>query len=215
VKAEHLARLSPIDDVRATAEYRRDAALTLVGRALEACAQKGCGGMRSEAKTEAAAEISFNLNGEFRAIRSDSRSRLSQVLARRVSSRRDKSRLRCRRLRSVHRSCQRAGRVFLPTAVGQLNGAKIETIEGLRASSPTFDRLQESFLQHGAAQCGICTPGMLVSSVALLDGNPCPDETQVMDAPRRSSLPLHGYRKIVRAFWKQTTVASGDNTFRE
>jgi CO/xanthine dehydrogenase FAD-binding subunit len=40
VKADHLTRLSPIDDVRATAEYRRDAALTLVGRALEACAQK-------------------------------------------------------------------------------------------------------------------------------------------------------------------------------
>ena len=40
LKASHLAKLSPIDDVRATAEYRRDAALTLVGRALEACAQK-------------------------------------------------------------------------------------------------------------------------------------------------------------------------------
>jgi CO/xanthine dehydrogenase FAD-binding subunit len=40
VETEHLARLSPIDDVRGTAEYRRDAALTLVGRALEACAQK-------------------------------------------------------------------------------------------------------------------------------------------------------------------------------
>ena len=40
LKAGHLAKLSPIDDVRATAEYRRDAALTLVGRALEACAQK-------------------------------------------------------------------------------------------------------------------------------------------------------------------------------
>ena len=40
VKAEHLARIAPIDDVRATAEYRRDAALTLVGRALESCAQK-------------------------------------------------------------------------------------------------------------------------------------------------------------------------------
>jgi CO/xanthine dehydrogenase FAD-binding subunit len=40
VKPGHLARLSPIDDVRASAEYRRDAALTLVGRALDACAQK-------------------------------------------------------------------------------------------------------------------------------------------------------------------------------
>ena len=43
LKAEHLARLSPIDDVRATAEYRRDAALTLVRRALEACVQKAVG----------------------------------------------------------------------------------------------------------------------------------------------------------------------------
>jgi len=101
------------------------------------------------------------------------------------------------------------------TAVGQLNGAKIETIEGLRASSPTFDRLQESFLQHGAAQCGICTPGMLVSSVALLDGNPCPDETQVMDALGGVLCRCTGYRKIVRAVLEANQPSPAATTHSE
>ncbi|HJY90021.1 MAG TPA: 2Fe-2S iron-sulfur cluster-binding protein, partial [Candidatus Acidoferrum sp.] len=59
-------------------------------------------------------------------------------------------------------------------AVGQLEGADVTTIEGLSQSSAAFDRLQKSFLQHGAAQCGICTPGMLVSAVALIEKNPRP-----------------------------------------
>ena len=67
-------------------------------------------------------------------------------------------------------------------AVGQLEGAEIITIEGLAPSSAAFDRLQKSFLRHGAAQCGICTPGMLVSAVALIEKNPRPSETQVQDA---------------------------------
>jgi CO/xanthine dehydrogenase Mo-binding subunit/aerobic-type carbon monoxide dehydrogenase small subunit (CoxS/CutS family) len=155
--------------------------------------------MRSEAKTEAAAEISFHLNGEFRAVRSDSRSRLSQVL-------REEFHLVGTKVGCDAGDCGACtvlvnGQAVCSclTAVGQLNGAKIETIEGLRASSPTFDRLQKSFLQHGAAQCGICTPGMLVSSVALLDGNPRPDETQVMDALGGVLCRCTGYRKIVRA----------------
>jgi aldehyde oxidoreductase len=138
--------------------------------------------MKSEAKTEAAAEISFNLNGEFRAVRSDSRSRLSQVL-------REEFHLVGTKVGCDAGDCGACtvlvnGQAVCSclTAVGQLHGATIETIEGLRASSPTFDCLQKSFLRHGAAQCGVCTPGMLVSSVALLDGNPRPDETQVMDA---------------------------------
>ena len=67
-------------------------------------------------------------------------------------------------------------------AVGQLPGAEVLTIEGLRESRVTFERLQNSFLLHGAAQCGICTPGMLVSAVALLEQNQAPTESEVMDA---------------------------------
>jgi xanthine dehydrogenase iron-sulfur cluster and FAD-binding subunit A len=84
-------------------------------------------------------------------------------------------------------------------AVGQLEGAEIITIEGLAQSSAAFDRLQKSFLRHGAAQCGICTPGMLVSAVALVEKNPRPSETQVQDALGGVLCRCTGYRKIITA----------------
>src|SRR3954470_4010479 len=49
---------------------------------------------------------------------------------------------------------------------GQIEGRKVTTVEGLASRPPIFDRLQNSFLRHGAAQCGACTPGMLVSATA-------------------------------------------------
>src|SRR3954447_8890366 len=52
------------------------------------------------------------------------------------------------------------------TAAGQVDGRKVETIEGLSETSVIMQRLQRSFLRHGAAQCGICTPGMLVTATA-------------------------------------------------
>ena len=155
--------------------------------------------MKSETTSEAAAQISLSINGESCQVRSDPRSRLSQVL-------REEFRLVGTKVGCDAGDCG-ACTVLVNgqpvcsclTAVGQLNGAKIETIEGLRVTSSTFDRLQKSFLQHGAAQCGICTPGMLVSSVALLEDNSRPDETQVMDALGGVLCRCTGYRKIVRA----------------
>src|SRR3954449_9805271 len=52
---------------------------------------------------------------------------------------------------------------------GQLEGRKVTTVEGLAVRAPIHDQLQKSFLRHGAAQCGACTPGMLVSATALLE----------------------------------------------
>jgi aldehyde oxidoreductase len=85
------------------------------------------------------------------------------------------------------------------TAIGQLQDAEIQTIEGLCENSPEFDLLQKSFLHHGAAQCGICTPGMLVTAVSLLAENPTPTETQVQDALGGVLCRCTGYRKIIRA----------------
>jgi len=155
--------------------------------------------MRSETTSEAAALIALSINGETRQVRSDPRSRLSHVL-------REEFRLVGTKVGCDAGDCG-ACTVLVNgqpvcsclVAVGQLDGAKIETIEGLRESSPTFDRLQKSFLRHGAAQCGICTPGMLVSSVGLLKSNPCPDESQVMDALGGVLCRCTGYRKIVSA----------------
>ena len=88
-------------------------------------------------------------------------------------------------------------------AVGQLNGAEvtkeITTVEGLGAYSANFEKLSAAFLQHGAAQCGICTPGMLVSATALLESNSAPDETQVLDALGGVLCRCTGYRKIISA----------------
>src|SRR5881227_3499614 len=67
-------------------------------------------------------------------------------------------------------------------AAGQADGCDITTIEGLAGRGPFLERLQTSFLNHGAAQCGACTPGMLISAAALLERNQLPDEQEVMDA---------------------------------
>src|SRR3984893_3316966 len=155
--------------------------------------------MNCDPKTDTSVQISFNLNGEIREVRSDPRTRLSQVL-------REEFRLVGTKVGCDAGDCG-ACTVLVNgqpvcsclTAVGQLGGAKIETIEGLRRTSPTFDRVQKSFLRHGAAQCGICTPGMLICSVSLLEENPSPGETHVMDALGGVLCRCTGYRKIVRA----------------
>src|SRR5580700_4221713 len=67
-------------------------------------------------------------------------------------------------------------------AVGQVEGREVVTVEGLSRYSLHSERLNAAFLRHGAAQCGICTPGMLVAATALLESNPSPTETEVMDA---------------------------------
>jgi aldehyde oxidoreductase len=84
-------------------------------------------------------------------------------------------------------------------ALGQVSGRAITTIEGLAAGHPVAGKLQESFLRHGAAQCGICTPGMLVAATALLERKADPDESEVQDALGGVLCRCTGYRKIVAA----------------
>ncbi len=84
-------------------------------------------------------------------------------------------------------------------AAGQVEGHEVTTVEGLATRAPIYDQLQKSFLRHGAAQCGACTPGMLVSATVLLERNSTPDENAVMDAIGGVLCRCTGYRKIISA----------------
>jgi aldehyde oxidoreductase len=93
-------------------------------------------------------------------------------------------------------------------AAGQIEGHEVTTVEGLATRAPLFDQLQKSFLRHGAAQCGACTPGMLVSATALLERNPSPGEDEVMDAIGGVLCRCTGYRKIITAVQEARAAAS-------
>jgi aldehyde oxidoreductase len=82
-------------------------------------------------------------------------------------------------------------------AMGQVAGRKIETVEGLAHGG--LDDLQKSFLVHGAAQCGICTPGMLMAARELLATKPRPNRAEVEDALGGVLCRCTGYGKIVDA----------------
>ncbi len=82
-------------------------------------------------------------------------------------------------------------------AMGQVSGRTVETVEGL--ATGTLANLQKSFLVHGAAQCGICTPGMLMAAQDLLARTPCPTRPEVEDALGGVLCRCTGYRKIITA----------------
>src|SRR5437870_80657 len=84
-------------------------------------------------------------------------------------------------------------------SAGQVEGCEVTTVEGLAQRGPLYDKLQKSFLVHGAAQCGACTPGMLVAATALLEKTPAPSESEVMDAIGGVLCRCTGYRKISTA----------------
>ena len=84
-------------------------------------------------------------------------------------------------------------------AVGQCEGRAVTTVEGLAGADGTLSPLQRAFVAHGAAQCGICTPGMLLSAESLLRANPHPSETEVRDALAGVLCRCTGYTKIVEA----------------
>jgi len=80
----------------------------------------------------------------------------------------------------------------------EADGRKVATIEGI-AQGDKLHPLQQKFLEHAALQCGICTPGFLVASKALLEKNPNPTETEIRYWLAGNLCRCTGYDKIVRA----------------
>lgn len=87
----------------------------------------------------------------------------------------------------------------------QADGTKVTTVEGL-ADGAKLSPLQRSFLDHGAYQCGFCTPGMLMSATALLNENPNPTKEEIKESIHGNICRCTGYNSIIRAV---SAVAEG------
>jgi carbon-monoxide dehydrogenase small subunit len=79
--------------------------------------------------------------------------------------------------------------------VAQVNGADITTIEGV-ADGDKLHAVQQSFIDHGGAQCGICTPGMILAALDLLQRNPAPTEADIRNGLAGNLCRCTGYMKI-------------------
>jgi len=77
----------------------------------------------------------------------------------------------------------------------QADGTSIRTIEGV-ASNNRLHAVQQAFLTHGGAQCGICTPGMILAAVNLLERNPQPSESEIREGLSVNLCRCTGYMKI-------------------
>ncbi len=88
----------------------------------------------------------------------------------------------------------------------QADGCTVETVEGL-AENGKLNRLQQSFVDHGAIQCGYCTPGMLMTATELLRRDPHPDEDDIRRAISGNLCRCTGYQKIVEAIQRASEEA--------
>jgi carbon-monoxide dehydrogenase small subunit len=85
------------------------------------------------------------------------------------------------------------------TLAAAVDGADITTIEGLAKPDGALDPVQEAFLDHGAIQCGYCTPGMVIMARDLLNKNPHPTESEIREHISGTLCRCTGYTSIVRA----------------
>jgi carbon-monoxide dehydrogenase small subunit len=95
------------------------------------------------------------------------------------------------------------------TPIGKVAGRRVTTVEGL-AQGGQLHPLQQAFMDHGAVQCGYCTPGMIMSGVALLNRTANPTRQQIVEAMSGNLCRCTGYRAIIEAVEAAGTVLRGE-----
>jgi aerobic carbon-monoxide dehydrogenase small subunit len=140
-------------------------------------------------------EITFNVNGESRTMEAFPMARLLDVLREQLH------------LTGTKEGCgegecgactviidgQIVNSCLVPVA--QVGGSEITTIEGV-AADEQLHAVQQAFIDHGGAQCGICTPGMVLAAIDLLKRNPEPNESDIRNGLAGNLCRCTGYMKI-------------------
>jgi carbon-monoxide dehydrogenase medium subunit len=213
----------PIDDVRATAAYRTEMIRVLVLRALrmlssgaEAAgyphappllwgAQQGRASLASMSEHTSSEPIVTTVNGVTRQIETGQHKTLLDFLREDVG------------LTGTKEGCAEgecgACTVFLDgaavmacmVAAPRAHGAEIVTVEGL--ANGDLHPIQQAFVEHGAVQCGYCTPGLLMAGAKLLEECPQPTDDQIAQSITGNLCRCTGYYKIIEAF-KQAAQAA-------
>jgi carbon-monoxide dehydrogenase small subunit len=91
----------------------------------------------------------------------------------------------------------------------EVEGRSVMTIEGLQEDPSVLSPIQKAFVDHGAIQCGFCTPGMIMSVKALLDANPDPSEAEIREALVGNLCRCTGYVQIVEAVKRAAGILRG------
>jgi carbon-monoxide dehydrogenase small subunit len=152
--------------------------------------------------------VTFNVNGEMRTVQTWPMARLLDVLREEL------------RLTGTKEGCgegecgacsvlidgELVNSCLIP--VVQARDAKITTIEGV-AEGERLHALQQAFIESGGAQCGICTPGMIMAALYLLERNPHPSETEIRNGLAGNLCRCTGYMKIFDAV-RSTTKPEND-----
>ena len=144
-------------------------------------------------------ETGFRLNGRAVLVRAEAGERLSQALRERLFAREVKIGCNAGDCGACTVLMDGAPVCACLVAVQQAEGADVETGAGLALGDPLGQALVESFQDHQAAQCGICTPAMMAAAVSLLRAVPNPTITQVQDGLGGVLCRCTGYRKIIDA----------------
>ncbi len=206
---------TPIDDLRSTAEYRTSLVSTMVGRALRALADDQQSGQwpigapllrdiaRSTAKAnavdvDAATEITATVNGATVTAAGAAGITLLDWLrdeAGLVGVKEGCAEGECGAC-TVHLDGAAVMSCLVPAA--RAAGSEVVTVEGL-ADDDRLAPIQAAFVEHGAVQCGFCTPGLLMSCAKLLDEHPAPTSRQVQLGLAGNLCRCTGYRAIERA----------------
>ena len=156
--------------------------------------------------SDRAVEIRFRVNGREAIVRSHPMARLLDVLRQDL------------RLTGTKEGCgegecgacsvivngELANSCLLP--VLQAEGASITTIEGLSPDAARLHDVQQAFLTHGGAQCGICTPGMVLAAVSLLERHPNPTDAEIREGLAGNLCRCTGYMRIFEAVLHATQI---------